>query len=55
MAVGGLTAVGRGIFKITEIWIDGKRYLPEEYEMPELYQGLAGAIAGKGGDINGVK
>ena len=55
MAVGGLTAVGRGIFKITEIWIDGKRYLPEEYEMPKLYQGLAGAIAEKGGNINGVK
>ena len=52
MAVGGLTAVGRGLFRAEKITVDGKSVLDrkagEEKAASELYTELVRMIAGKG-------
>lgn len=52
MAVGGLTAVGRGLFRVEKITVDGYTVLDrksgEEKEAAELYTELVQVIAGKG-------
>ncbi len=46
LSVGGLTAAGRGIFRIEKLMIDGKAFsLPENGE--KVYEELADAISGK--------
>lgn len=52
MAVGGLTAVGRGLFEVKKITVDGKaftkEFIPGEGNIEEIYGELCQAIAGKG-------
>ena len=47
MSVGGLTAVGRGIFEVKKIAVDGKVYVPDREKPEGIYSELEGAIAGK--------
>lgn len=47
MSVGGLTAVGRGIFEVKKIAVDGNVYVPDREKPEGIYSELAGAIAGK--------
>ena len=48
LAVGGLTAVGRGLFSVEKIVINGNTYLLSEQNGEQLYPELVKAIAGKG-------
>lgn len=47
MAVGGLTAVGRGMFKVEKITVDGNSYATAGKEPEELYGELVKALAGE--------
>lgn len=48
MAVGGLTAVGRGIFEIEKAAINGTEYRFDQYGTEEMYGLLCRAVAGEG-------
>ena len=48
MAVGGLTAVGRGLFAVDKAAVDGKEICFTDRTAEELYPELVNAISGKG-------
>lgn len=54
LAVGGLTSVGRGLFKVNKISVDGKDVISDinEGEAERIYELLAKAISGKAGGNN---
>ena len=43
LAVGGLTAIGRGLFEVTQIAIDGE---PLEYERQNMYSSIVRKLGG---------
>lgn len=47
MAVGGLTAVGRGMFRVEKITVDGKEYATAGKKPEEIYGGLVKALGGE--------